>query len=695
MKRSPLRESKHLDSNRKEYEFSRKLIGPGRNLRLLESSQDENRAVLKRAQRRAEVVWTDRNSGIPECFPPDWRAGAPMQPDFNDLRLAESPNSTIIIGLNGEVLYWNHGAEDLFDYTSEEALGQSFVELVVPADGQAEERSVLEQVSTIGRLTYESVRRKKDGSLINVLVSRTAVRREGGETEYFISTAADITHLMVQRDAKLVEAKFRDLLESTPDAIIMANPTGRIVLANSQAEHLFGYDRGELLGSPVELLLPARFTAGHVGYRSDYFAQPRARSMGAGLELAGRRKDGVEFPVEISLSPLVTDSGTLVMSAIRDIGDRKKAEVKFRGFLESAPDAIVIVGSDGTIVLVNSQTERLFGYLRDELIGRKVEMLVPVRYRGKHPGHRGGFFSEPVPRSMGAGLELHGLRKDGIEFPVEISLSPLETEEGMLVSSAIRDITDRKNIERALYEKNLELLAAAEAKNRFLANMSHELRTPLNGIIGFSEFLVDGKPGPVNNKQAEYLTDILASGRHLLQLINDVLDLAKVESGKMELFPEVFSLSKAIAEVIAVTRPAASKKGIAISVDVAPNSDRVELDQQKTKQVLYNLISNAVKFSNDRGRIQIVARCEETARLVLTVKDEGIGIKSDDKEKLFREFEQLESGTTRRYEGTGLGLALTRKIVELQGGAISVESEFGQGSIFTVVVPAGIEEARS
>ena len=369
--------------------------------------------------------------------------------------------------------------------------------------------------------------------------------------------------------------------------------------------------------------------------------------------------------------------------------DAKVIEARLPSVLELMPDAIVIVNPAGRIVLANSQAERLFGYQKQELGGKPIEMLLPESLRSAHIAHRAGFFSQPRTRAMGAGLELNGLRKNGTEFPVEISLSPMQTEEGMFAMSAVRDVTDRKQIERALYEKNIELENAAQAKNRFLATMSHELRTPLNAIIGFTGMLLMKLPGPLTSEQEKQLNTVQTSATHLLSLINDLLDLARIESGNVELSLVPVSCGEVIAEVAEALKPLAESKRLAFALELPEGDVKVSTDRRALSQIIINLANNALKYT-DKGTVAI-RLTRDTSRDPLhaniEVRDTGCGISPENQRRLFSAFTQLDSSTTREHEGTGLGLHLSQKLAHLIGGTIACRSTPGDGSTFTLSVP--------
>jgi PAS domain S-box-containing protein len=365
----------------------------------------------------------------------------------------------------------------------------------------------------------------------------------------------------------------------------------------------------------------------------------------------------------------------------------KPSEALFKGLVDSAPDAVVVVDKTGRIVLVNAQAEKLFGYQREELINQTMEMLVPERFRGRHPGNREAYQHDPKTRSMGSGLDLYALNKSGEEFPVEISLSPLETENGTLISSAIRDISLRKKLERELKDQIERAETANVMKSRFLANMSHELRTPLNSIIGFTEIIHDGKAGPVTADQKDYLGDVLASSRHLLQLINDVLDLSKIEAGKVKVAHEAVDLGALLAEAASMLRTQAEKRRIRIAVESDPSLQGVVGDAARLRQVLYNFLSNAVKFSHEGGEVKLRSQKEGESFFRLEVQDYGIGIAAESQALLFSEFLQLDAGSNKKYQGTGLGLSLSKRLVELMGGRVGLTSGVGEGSTFYAVIP--------
>ncbi len=389
------------------------------------------------------------------------------------------------------------------------------------------------------------------------------------------------------------------------------------------------------------------------------------------------------------------------VTVVRDVTDEREArtalatsEVRRKAILEASLEAVISMDHRGLVTGVNPAAVRIFGYSRAEAVGRRVsDLFIPAPWQEAHRIGLERFLATGIGAFIGRRVEVSGRRADGVEFPVELAIVRVDVEGPPLFAAFIRDLTEHKALERAreraaaLVEENHRVLEVSRLKSEFLANMSHEVRTPLNAIVGFADLLHAGEVGPISEQQRESLDAILVSSRHLLRLITDVLDLAKVESGKLEFHPEPVDLRPIVHEVVGILGPAATRKEIAIETELDTLLTGVVVDPARLRQVLYNYLSNAVKFTDRGGRITVRTRADGERGFRIEVEDTGSGIRAQDMGRLFVEFQQLDAGLSKKHGGTGMGLALTKRLVEAQGGYVGAASQPGRGSTFYAVLP--------
>jgi PAS domain S-box-containing protein len=473
--------------------------------------------------------------------------------------------------------------------------------------------------------------------------------------------------------------------------MVVVNEAGEIVLVNVQAEKQFGYRRDELVGQKVMNIIPEGFAERLIADATRSTAEALAQQIGMGIELSGRRKDGTEFPIEIMLSPLESTEGILVTAAIRDITMRKDAEKhlgqmegRYRGLLEAAPDAMVVVNEAGEIVLVNVQAERQFGYRRDELVGQKVMNIIPEGFAERLIADSTRSVADALAQQIGMGIELSGRRKDGTEFPIEIMLSPLEGTEGILVTAAIRNISDRKKSEqelaaanRVLEESNLEL-------KQFAYIASHDLQTPLRSITGFVQLLQQEYEGKLDEQAQDWILRTVRAVARMQTLIRDLLSYSRVDA-RSRPFTQIPFLD-IVNDALILLESSIHDSGGQIACSKLPI---VMGDRSQLVQLMQNLIGNGLAYRGDKPpHIHISAKRSEKD-WIFSVRDNGIGIDPKHYEQIFEIFKRLHN--QKDQPGTGIGLAVCRRVVNRHGGKIWVESEPGHGSTFHFTIPEGTE----
>ena len=489
-----------------------------------------------------------------------------------------------------------------------------------------------------------------------------------------------------------IDLNYQQLLDAAPDGIIVCDHAGKILLVNKQVEHMFGYTRDELIGSTIEKLVPESARARHGKHVSSFASTPRLRPMGSGLELHGPRKDGSELPVEISLSPVKVDGGMMITAGIRDVSDRRRLEKEAKranAYLTSAVDAVenafALFDEQDRVVMVNSTARHLLGSALDKpIIGMRFDQLLEqalgvgvfdfsnesrdtlyARWIAYHASPSGTL---DVRTGTGRYLRVHEHKT---------------AEQGTV--TLIADVTDDVQREDELRHAREVAEAASAAKSEFLSSMSHELRTPLNAVLGFAQLLERDRKQPLSERQLERLGHVLRGGEHLLRLIDDVLDLSRIEAGRISVSSEPVGVAEVLREVVTTLEPMAARAQITIETPTLGELPAVTADRTRLAQILMNFGSNAIKYGKPGGHVAFEAGVNGRSVRV-TVVDDGIGIPADKQDKVFEPFQRAgqEAGP---IEGTGIGLTISKRLAELMKGTVGFSTVEGKGSRFWVEIP--------